>query len=129
MDQGTLDVGKTPGLQGPQNQATLSVGKTLGDIGIKQRRYAWTEIIGRNSVSVARTVRTGVIFSAKTKIVVFDFAILVIDLEIILLEFVGPEILNLNFVGRVVNLECQIAIGKIPFARIFEILGLTLLKV
>ena len=114
------------------DQATLSVGKTLGDIGIKQRKVrvdAWTEIIGRILVSVARTVRTVEIYSAKTKIVIFDFAILLIDLEIRLLEFVGPEIVTLNFVGRVVNLECQIASGEISLAQIFEILGLKLLKV
>ena len=114
------------------DQATLSVGKTLGDIGIKQRRVrldAWAEIIGRILVSVARTVRTVEIYSAKTKIVIFDFAILLIDLEIRLLEFVGPEIMNLDFVGRVVNLECHIAIRKTSLARFFEIFGLRLLKV
>ena len=100
------------------DQATLSVGKTLGDLGIQQRRVlldAWTEIIGRILVDVARTVRTVEIYPAKTKIIIFDFAILPISLEIRLLEFVGPEIMNLDFVG-VVNLECQVASGKVSFA-------------
>ena len=90
---------------------------------------ASTEKIGRFTIRIVRTVQTVATFSANTKIKVFDFAMLVIDLEIILLEFVGPEITNLNFVGRVANLECQVMIGKIPFARIFEIFGLKLLKV
>ena len=96
LDQATLDVGKTLG------QATLDVGKTLGDIRIKQGKAsldASTEKIGRILVSVARTVQTVTTFSAKTKIIVFDFAMLPISLEIRLLEFVGPEIMNLNFVG------------------------------
>ena len=95
LDQATLDVGKTLG------QATLDVGKTLGDIRIKQDKAssdASTEKIGRFSVGIVRTVQTVATFSAKTKIIVFDFAMLPISLEIRLLEFVGPEIMNLNFV-------------------------------
>ena len=68
------------------------------------------------------------IYLVKTKIIIFDFAMLPISLEIRLLEFVGPEIMNLDFVG-VVNLECQIASGKISLAQISKILGLKLLKV
>ena len=114
------------------DQATLSVGKTLGDLGIKQRRVlldARAEIIGRFLIGVARTVRTVETYSVETKIKIFDVATLLIDLEIRLLEFVGPEIMNLDFVGRVVNLECQIASGGISLARMFKILGLKLLKV
>ena len=96
LDQATLDVGKTLG------QATLDVGKTLGDIGIKQGKAssdASTETIGRFSVGIVRTVLTVATFPAKTKIIVFDVAMLPRSLEIRLLEFVGPEIMNLNFVG------------------------------
>ena len=96
MDQATLDVGKTLG------QATLDVGKTLGDIGIKQSKAsldASTETIGRFSVGIVRTVLTVEIYLVKTKIIIFDFVMLAISLEIRLLEFVGPESMNLDYVG------------------------------
>ena len=60
---------------------------------------AWTETIGRFLIGVARTVRTVETFLAITEIIIFGFAILPISLEIRLLEFVGPEIMNLDFVG------------------------------
>ena len=60
---------------------------------------ASTEKIGRILISVARTVQTVITFSGKTKIIVIDFAMFSKSLKIRLLEFVGPEIMNLNFVG------------------------------
>ena len=114
------------------DHATLSVGKTLGDIGIQQGKAsldASTEEIGRFSVGIVRTVPNVEIYLVKTEIMIFDFAMLPISLKIRLLEFVGPEIMNLNFVGGLANLECQIASGKISLARIFKMWGLSLIHI
>ena len=50
-------------------------------------------------IGVARTVQTVPVFSIDTKIIIFDFAMLPINPEIIVLEFVSPEIEILDFVG------------------------------
>ena len=100
------------------DQATLDVGKTLGDIRIKQGKAssdASTEKIGRFSVGIVRTVPNVEIYLVKTKIMIFDFAMLPKSLKLRLLEFVSPEIMNLNLVGGLANLEFQIASRKIPW--------------
>ena len=60
---------------------------------------------------------------AQTKIMIFDFAMLPRSLRIRLLEFVGPEIMNLNLVGGLANLERQIASARSPWLEISRCRG------
>ena len=62
---------------------------------------------------MARTIPKVEIYLVKTRIMIFDFAMLPKSLKLRLLEFVSSEIMNLNVVGGLVNLECQIASGEI----------------
>ena len=65
----------------------------------KRQVDASTEKIGCFSIGIARTFPNMGIYLVKTKIMMFDFAMLPRSLKIRLLEFVGPEIMNLDFVG------------------------------
>ena len=60
-----------------------------------------------------RTVPNMGIYLVKTKVMIFDFAMLPRSLKMRLLQFASSEIMNLNVVGGLVNLECQIASGEI----------------